>query len=161
MGLLTCVRCGCSMTAEKKKGRYVYYRCRDTTAPRQYLHARRATCRPVGLQGIWTDGYATPLERPARYAGREFLTEAEIAAQDKERAERIGVSARGRLSEAKEKADSVRGTEADVNGAYNHEIFSSTLPTGRRTSLVVDPADGRIPPYTPEALKAQRHATRV
>ena len=45
-----------------------------------------------------------------------------------------------------------RGTERDVAGAYNAS-FQSVKPTGRRTSLVVDPPDGRIPPLTPEAMK--------
>ena len=47
-----------------------------------------STATPWGdpdLQGIWTDTYDTPLQRPARFAGREFLTEEEIAALDKER----------------------------------------------------------------------------
>src|SRR5207247_10246611 len=43
-----------------------------------------------------------------------------------------------------------RGTERDVAGAYN-AVFQSVRPTGKRTSLVVDPADGRIPVLTPEA----------
>ena len=38
------------------------------------------------LQGLWSDEYQIPLQRPAKYAGKEFLTEAEIAELDKERA---------------------------------------------------------------------------
>ena len=38
------------------------------------------------LQGIWNDRYQTPLQRPAKYAGREFLTEEEVAALDSQRA---------------------------------------------------------------------------
>ena len=90
------------------------------------------------LQGIWTDVYQTPLQRSARYAGKEFFTDAERAALDKERAE---VELRPRQQ---------KGTERDVAGAYN-AVFMSVRPTGRRTSLVVDPPDGRIPPMTPEA----------
>src|SRR6185295_15927316 len=41
----------------------------------------------------------------------------------------------------------------DVAGAYN-AVFMSVKPTGRRTSLVVDPPDGRIPPMTPELQKS-------
>src|SRR5258708_32545419 len=47
---------------------------------------------------------------------------------------------------------SERGTEADVSGAYNTE-FLSVKRVGQRTSLIVDPAKGRIPPLTPAAQK--------
>jgi hypothetical protein len=42
-----------------------------------------------------------------------------------------------------------RGTELDVAGAYNGQ-FVSVKKTGKRTSMIVDPADGRVPPLTPE-----------
>jgi hypothetical protein len=93
------------------------------------------------LQGIWTDDHQTPLQRPAKYANREFLTDAEIAQLDKERGAILRQDDRGR-----------KGTEGDVAGAYN-AFFVSVLHTGQRTSLVVDPPDGRIPPLTPEAQK--------
>jgi hypothetical protein len=92
------------------------------------------------LQGIWTDVYLTPLQRSARYAGKEFFTDAERAELDKERAT---IELRPRQA---------GGTERDVAGAYN-AVFMSVKPTGRRTSLVVDPPDGRIPPMTPELQK--------
>src|SRR5260221_8948975 len=38
------------------------------------------------LQGIWTDDHTTPFQRPAKYAGREFLTDAEIDELDRHRA---------------------------------------------------------------------------
>ena len=91
------------------------------------------------LQGIWTLETDTPLQRPARFATREFLTEQERAALDQERAALLG---RDRRVE--------RGTELDVAGAYN-AVFNTVRPTGRRTSLIVDPPDGRVPDRTPEA----------
>jgi hypothetical protein len=93
------------------------------------------------LQGIWTREYDVAMQRPAKYEGREFFTDAEIAELDKVRAARPGNETR-----------SVRGTEQDVAGAYN-AVFTSRRPTGRRTSLIVDPQDGRVPPLTPEAQK--------
>jgi hypothetical protein len=93
------------------------------------------------LQGLWSDEYQIPLQRPAKYAGREFFTDAEIAELDKLRSAIPGNETR-----------SVRGTELDVAGAYN-SVFLSRRHTGRRTSLIVDPPDGRSPPFTPEALK--------
>jgi hypothetical protein len=93
------------------------------------------------LQGIWTDESDTPLQRPAKYANQEFFTEAQRAELDKERASLLG---RDRRVE--------RGTELDVAGAYNG-VFLSLKHTGARTSLIVDPPDGRIPAKTPEAQK--------
>ena len=93
------------------------------------------------LQAIWTDESDTPLQRPAKYANQEFFTEAQRAELDKERA---SLQSRDKRVE--------RGTELDVAGAYS-AVFMSFKHTGRRTSLIVDPPDGRIPPRTPEAQK--------
>ena len=93
------------------------------------------------LQGIWTDESDTPLQRAPKYANQEFFTEAQRAELDKERAALLG---RDRRVE--------RGTELDVAGAYNAQ-FMSVKHTGARTSLIVDPPNGRIPPLTPEAQK--------
>jgi hypothetical protein len=93
------------------------------------------------LQGIWTIETDTPLQRPAKFAGKEFLTDEERAELDKERAALLGRDKRVE-----------RGTELDVAGAYN-AVFNTVRKTGRRTSLVVDPPDGRLPPLTPEAQK--------
>jgi len=93
------------------------------------------------LQGLWTDESDTPLQRSPKYANQEFFTEAQRAELDKERAALLG---RDRRVE--------RGTELDVAGAYNAQ-FMSVKHTGARTSLIVDPPNGRIPPLTPEAQK--------
>ena len=103
------------------------------------------------LQGMWTNSTITPLERPGTLAGREFLTEGEASALDQ--AETVRADQRA-----------TRNTTADVDGAYNQFWWErgKTLPT-RRTSLVVDPADGRIPALTPEGQKravAVAQATR-
>jgi hypothetical protein len=93
------------------------------------------------LQGIWMDESDTPLQRPAKYANQEFFTETQRVELDKERAALLGRDKRVE-----------RGTELDVAGAYN-AAFMSIKRTGARTSLIVDPPDGRIPPRTPEAQK--------
>ena len=92
------------------------------------------------LQGIWTDVYQTPLQRSPRNAGKEFLDDAEREALDQQRS----------VIELRPRQE--RGTERDVAGAYN-SVFMSVKPTGRRTSMIVDPPDGRIPPTTPELQK--------
>ena len=100
------------------------------------------------LQGIWTNNYQVPLERPARYADKEFFTEVEIAELDKIRAASVRLGDRGVAK---------KGTVQHVAGAYN-SVFTTTKHTGRRTSLIVDPPDGRIPPVTPAAQ--ERRAER-
>jgi hypothetical protein len=89
------------------------------------------------LQGIWTDEFDTPLQRPAKYASQEFFTEAQRAELDNARSEVLGRFA----------------TERDINGAYNAATFFSTKHTGPRTSKIADPSNGRIPPLTPQAQK--------
>ena len=99
------------------------------------------------LQGIWTDIYATPLQRPQRFAGQQVFTDAERAALDEQR-----------MVHPRRDARELVGTDRDVAGAYN-AVFQSIRPTGPRTSLIVDPPDGRIPPLTAEAearITAQR-----
>jgi hypothetical protein len=93
------------------------------------------------LQGIWTVESDTPLQRPVRYANQEFFTQAQREELDRERAALLG---RDRRVE--------RGTELDVAGAYN-SVFMSKKRTGTRTSLIVDPPNGRIPSLTPAAEK--------
>jgi hypothetical protein len=93
------------------------------------------------LQGIWTDETDTPLQRSLKFANQEFFTEVQRAELDKERS---ALLRRDRRVE--------RGTELDVAGAYN-ALFMTQKRTGARTSMIVDPANGRIPPLTPEAQK--------
>jgi hypothetical protein len=93
------------------------------------------------LQGIWTDETATPLQRSPKYPDQEFFTDAQRAELDQARAAMLG---RERRVE--------RGTELDVAGAYNGQ-FVSVKRTGKRTSMIVDPANGRLPSLTPEAQK--------
>ncbi len=84
------------------------------------------------LQGTWFVMADVPLERSAANAGKEFLTDAQVAAAD----EAKGINP-GRNARSADKA-------ADVTGAYN-AVFNSVLKTGKRTSMIIDPPDGRIP----------------
>jgi hypothetical protein len=118
----------------------VLFRPTQVTVAQQSSEAAQKT--PWGepdLQGIWTDESDTPLQRSPKYAKQEFFTEAQRAELDKERAALLG---RDRRVE--------RGTELDVAGAYN-SVFMMMKHTGTRTSMIVDPPNGRIPALTPEA----------
>src|SRR5258708_39368283 len=113
-------------------------------APSPTLATSESPKAPWGepdLQGIWTDETTTPLQRPARYANQAVFTEAERAELDRVRSEVLGRERRA-----------ARGTERDVSGSYNN-VFVSFKRTGARTSLIVDPPNGRIPPRAPDAQK--------
>ena len=92
------------------------------------------------LEGIWLDVYTTPFERPAEFGDRELATAEERAARDQARMVNQGRNERGDIG------------RRDVAGAYN-AVYTSAKPAGPRTSLVVDPPNGRIPALTAEAQR--------
>jgi hypothetical protein len=104
------------------------------------------------LQGIWSNQTATPLERAKEFGTREFLTDKERLDREKQLVQR-SEAAQGGLTGFRDRRKE-RGTEQDVAGAYN-AIWEGIPVTrsGRRTSQVIDPPDGRIPALTPEAKK--------
>jgi hypothetical protein len=95
------------------------------------------------LQGVWTASTITPLERPKEYGDRAVLTAEEAAALE---------------TRARNRAAGEPAQAAGDPGTYNQIWFdpSSAVVPDRRTSLIVDPPDGRLP-YTPEG---RRLATR-
>ena len=98
------------------------------------------------LEGIWLDVYATPFERAAALGDRELFTAEERATRDQARMVSPGRNRRG------------EDGRRDVAGAYN-AVYTSAKPAGPRTSLVVDPPNGRIPALTPE-IQAQNDVQR-
>jgi hypothetical protein len=118
-----------------------------TTKPAAIAKKYAAPRTPDGqpdLQGIWSNATITPLERPADLAGKATLTAQEAA--DYEAAVRKRSNMDNRAG---------AGTDADVGRAYNDFWWDrGTKVVGtRRTSLIVDPPDGRLPALTPEAQK--------
>jgi hypothetical protein len=96
------------------------------------------------LQGTFSNRTITPFERPANVNGREYFTPEEVAALEKSASERSGDEGRS------------RGTRGDVERAYNDFWWDrGTKVTTLRTSLVIDPPDGRVPPLTDEARRRQ------
>ena len=93
------------------------------------------------LEGYWSNVTITPLERPADLAGKEFLTEQELADREKK-------------AEKPRTAEQIAGTIAHYDFAqYGLDITQTKHALNRRTSLIVDPPDGKVPPLTAEAKK--------
>src|SRR5215203_850588 len=109
-----------------------------------YGQNRSAPRTPWGtpdLQGVWSFATVTPLERPQGVTS-EFLSPEEI-----QKVERQAIIAA---------TDEARGADAarDVAGAYNDFWWDrGTRVAGRRSSLIVEPGTGLLPPLTPEAQK--------
>ncbi|PYR34929.1 MAG: hypothetical protein DMF90_15445 [Acidobacteria bacterium] len=105
------------------------------------------------LQGIWSPGYyLTPLQRPNKYSGREFLTDEEVATLERQAAAAPGRNARLE-----------RGSVDDVEGAFNDAFTGrgTKVIRTKRTSLIVEPKDGKIPPLTPDAQQRAESSRRA
>jgi hypothetical protein len=115
---------------------------KTAAVPKNWAVPKTADGQP-DLSGYWTNVTLTPLERPANLAGKVFFTPEEAATYEKETVTRNNADRRD------------GGTAADVSRAYNDFWWDrGTKVVGtRRTSLIVDPPDGRLPPMTPEAQK--------
>jgi hypothetical protein len=106
----------------------------------QAFEAPRTPWGEPDLQGTYSNRTITPLERPAEAGGRAFLTADEVAALEQQAQAQSGDQSRA------------KGTQADVARAYNDFWWDrGTKVTSMRTSLVIDPPDGRIPPETDAA----------
>jgi hypothetical protein len=109
------------------------------------------------LQGTWSNATITPLERPSDLGGKATFTAEEAAAYEKQVVDRNNVDHRS------------KDAEADVTLGYNDFWWDrgTKVISTRRTSLIVEPIDGRVPPLTPAAQRRvqdtrawmQEHAT--
>ena len=88
------------------------------------------------IQGAWTNGTLTPLQRPADLAGQELLNDEELALRN--------VTTRLRDD----------GPVQGPVGFYN-DFWLEQGDLSRRTALIVDPRDGRLPPVTPAERELQ------
>ncbi len=115
------------------------------------------------ISGVWDFRTVTPLERPEQFADKEFLTEEEVAAYEQERV-RANNADLNREDTTTDRAV-VNGTResADLRLAYNDFWWDrgTTAVETRRTSLVVDPPNGRIPPLTEAAQARSDERVRI
>jgi hypothetical protein len=106
------------------------------------------------LQGTWENNSATPLERPSELAGKPLLSDDEVAALVERAAQIFGPEADAVFGDSLYLAllDDKRPRQTFVTGTYSQNWVPARY-FERRTSLVEDPADGRLPPLTPEAVE--------
>src|SRR4029453_10780290 len=142
--LLNCSRCSAFFVALTTI--VVVLLAPGTVAGQPPVTAFRTPWGEPDLQGIWSNRFVTPLERPKEFGTRQFLTEDEIASEER----RLREQSKGLGRDSREGT----GTERDVARAYNEHWFGDpSLLRGRGTPLIVDPPDGKIPSLTPEAQK--------
>ena len=122
----------------------------QTNVSDNWTQLRTSDGRP-DLQGIWLSNSATPLQRPDALVGRAYLTEEEVATL-RARTERIFRNGRSAFTTPE------GAFFAALNDVETYEAWSTSSSIGmvdvevtNRTSLVIAPADGRIPTLTPAA----------
>jgi hypothetical protein len=129
------------------------------------------------LQGTWTsdDTWGVPMERPAQYGDRLYLTEDELKAREKavqQSKQRIENPSDENHSPAKRQLDAAAKGEAPAApaaGAFGRGVDAAPVPgqfgeyarrASKQTSQVVDPPNGRIPPPEAQKRQAAARATR-
>ena len=143
---------GVTIAFRRLRGPAILTAAAALAAPLSAQSPPRAPDGHPDLQGTWNFSSLTPLERPAQFADKPVLTDAEAAEFERQTLERID-------------ADRRRGTaDADVAQAYNNAWYDrGTKVVGtKRSSLIIDPPDGRIPPLTAsgQAVAAARAEAR-
>jgi len=130
---------------------------RKAKAGSTYAAPRTVDGQP-DLQGVWANNAGTPLERPKVVADKATLTDEELTAVQKQAAkisdecgdavfgDSVFTAALGGITKFK--------STCGETGNYNH-FWLATRWFDNRTSLIIDPPDGRLPPYTAEAQKRQ------
>src|SRR5437016_701753 len=146
-----------SLTAAAGQGTKPAAEAPKKVAAKATTAGKKAPRTPWGdpdLQGVWNDATSTPLQRPSTVGAKDILTDEEAADYQQSLA----------FDLTRDRRDG--GPEVDVNRAYNDHWMDARrlkITQDRRTSLIVDPPDGRIPPRVPlppdrEKIRAEREA---
>ena len=104
------------------------------------------------LRGRWDFRSSTPFQRPERFKDKEFLTAEEVAEYESERAQaredRIAGINRDEYTES----------QSDVDVGYNAFFIDNGVRMSgtMRTSLIIDPPDGRLPAFTESGIQRAR-----
>ena len=108
------------------------------SAPAKKYTTPRTPWGDPDLQGVWDYRTITPMERPGNMAGRTTLTDEEVATLEARAAKRL---------------DQPPDAETPTNTVHAPYMTDAgrKVTDDRRTSLIIEPADGRVPALTPEA----------
>lgn len=133
-------------------------------APRSTAKAKTSTISrtPDGhpdLQGVWTNATITPMERPAALAGKPTLTAAEAKEYEKHSIDELNAQ------DGKSDGPLIAAAGSSGTGGYNVLFVDrgtelATVDGVKRTSLIIDPPDGKMPALTPEARQRNMSAMR-
>ena len=118
------------------------------------------------LSGVWAHNAATPLERPLELAGQAELTDAQLAAMERKAAELFGGDGDAAFGDSvylavlRNVLDKEKGFKSRDTGTGDYNAFWVVDRWfEKRTSLITDPADGRLPPLTADAQARRAAAT--
>ena len=119
---------------------------KTTAAARPYTPPKTPWGDP-DLQGVWNNATSTPMQRPTDVGAKDVLTDDEAEEFQEQLAFNL----------TRDRRDG--GPDVDVNRAYNEHWMDARrlkITEDRRTSLIVDPPDGRIPPLVPLSPERQK-----
>ena len=140
-----------TLTAITLEGQAPAANTRTSAAATTWTPPRTPDGRP-DLQGNWSNNSVTPLERPKPWAGKQFLTDAELAELQRLTAEVTEEGGDAQFGDSiieNALAGKKNPTSTDAGtGNYNHFWLVERQVEDRRTSLLTDPPDGRLPPLT-------------
>jgi hypothetical protein len=113
------------------------------------LHAQKTPDGHPDLQGVWTNATITPMERPKALAGKATLPDAEASAYEKAQLKELNDQ------DGQSDGPLIAAAGSSGTGGYNVLFVDRGTELARvdgvkRTSLIIDPPDGKIPPLTPE-----------
>ena len=131
-----------------------------TSAQKSWTAPRLADGHP-DLQGTWENNSATPLERPAAFANKPLLTDAELADLKARAAKLFAPDSDAAFGDGFYLALLANANTAPFGtGSYAANWLPNRI-IERRTSLITDPPDGKLPPLTEAAARARAAAAAV